>query len=624
MSSKRPDHGTASPLVLGGDFSAPSRADWEREVLKVLNRKRPEGKEFSIEQAMQRLRTTTVDGITIEPLYTEGPERLGHPGAAPFTRGSAPRSGSMDAWQVCQLVSDPDAGLSNRAVLSDLERGGSAVWLRVGPDAVASADLAKVLAGVRCDIAGVNVFSRDDSEAAASALAEVWRAGAGPEALGNLGVDPLAIAAVNGRAPDFAALGRWVQVAAAEFPKAKALTVDVLPYHDAGAGDVQELAYAISTGIVYLRELEAAGISPDVTFGQLDFVVSATADQFLTIARLRALRRMWARVGEMSGVPAARRGASQHAVTSWRMSTRDDPWVNLLRGTIATFAAAAGGAEAITTLPFDIAQGLPSDLSRRLARNTQLLAAEESNVGRVSDPAGGSYYVESLTDQLAQKAWQLVQQIEAAGGMAAALGSGLIASQIAETNAARAKLLATRKAPITGVSMFPLADESPLGVRPYPKAPARGGLQPLRDSAVFEALRDRSMKAPAKPLVFLACLGARRDFGGREQFTANLLAVGGLAFPEAEGGGPEEIAAQAKASGAKLAILCSSAKVYATQAMEVARGLKAAGVTTVFIAGRKTEVEDPGVDDVIDGEVYDGMDVVAFLNSALDRLGVAK
>ena len=615
---------TDTPLLLAGDFAVPTREEWEAEVLKVLNRRRPEGKELTIEQALKRLRTSTVDGLTIEPLYTDPTGPLGHPGVMPFTRGTTVRTGAMAAWDIRQLHEDPDADLSNREALADLERGGTSLWLRAGSDAIAVADVARVLAGVKTEMAAVAISSSEDQVAAAKALAAVWReAGTGAVARGNLGLDALAFAAITGEAPELGPQAEWVKAVLAELPGVRALTVDVLPYDNAGAGDVDQLAFAVATGVEYLRALEEAGVAPADAFHQIEFRVSANADQFMTIARLRALRRLWARVGEVSGVSAADRGAVQHAVTSWRMVTRDDPWVNLLRGTIATFAAAVGGAESITCLPFDSAQGLPDEFSRRMARNTQLLAADESNIGRVGDPAGGSWYVESLTDQLAGKAWAEFQGLEAAGGMAAALASGQVADRIAATRGERAKRLASRKQPITGVSMFPMKDEPALQVRPRPARTA-GGLVPVRDSQAFEVLRDRSSAAAEKPKVFLACLGARRDFGGREMFTSNVLLVAGIDFPESEGGTPEEIAAEAAAAGAKMAILCSSAKVYAAQAMDVARALKAAGVESVFIAGRKAETGAEDVDAAIDGEVFDGMDVVAFLESTLDRLGVAK
>lgn len=614
---------TEQALKLAGDFAAPTQEQWEKEVLKVLNRRRPEGTELTIDQALRRLRSTSVDGLTIEPLYTasDAPAPLGYPGVMPFTRGTKARLGS--GWLVRALHEDGDVRATNAAVLDDLSNGAGSVWLRVGSDAVAPADLAAALAGVKPEMCCIAVSGVEDQQAGADALAAFFRAsGKASECSGNLGIDPLAVAALTGTPADLGGLVKAVTTAK-EFGDVRGLTVDVLVYDNAGAGDVEVLAYAIASGLEYVRALDAGGVSPSVAFSQITFRVPANADQFTTIARLRALRRLWARVGEVLGVPDAERGGVQHAVTSWRMVTRDDAYVNLLRGTIATFAAAVGGAEIITTLPFDTAHGLPSELGRRMARNTQLVAMEESNVGRVADPAGGSWFVESLTDQLATKAWALFQQLEAAGGMAKALADGLVASQIAAVNDARAKALATRKQPITGVSMFPQAVEPTVDAKPRPAAVVRGGLQPKRDAEVFESLRDRSAAA-GRPPVFLACLGARRDFGGREQFASNLLLVGGFSHPSSEGGTPAEIAAQAAASGAKVAILCSSAKVYADQAIAVATALKEAGVDTVYLAGRLKEVGDEAASAVIDGEIFDGMDVVAFIEATLDRVEAHK
>ncbi|MEA5052678.1 MAG: methylmalonyl-CoA mutase family protein, partial [Propionicimonas sp.] len=613
------------------------------------------------------LRTTTVDGLTIEPLYTkesrvesragsgsseadagadehseehtkdsragsgssEADERsedvlLGHPGVMPFTRGTMVKTSPQVTWDIRQLHEDPDVAFTKREILADLERGASSVWLRIGSDAIAADALATVLDGVMPDLAPISVTSRDDQVAAARALVGYWKAKGAQFARGNLGLDALGLAARTGQTPDLGAHAEWVRATLAELPAVRALSVDVLPYDDAGASDVDQLAFAIATGVAYLRDLEAAGIAPAQAAGQIAFRVSANADEFMTIARLRALRRLLSRVCEVSGVPANARGAVQHAVTSWRMVTRDDPWVNLLRGTIATFAAAVGGAEIITCLPFDTAQGLPDEFSRRMARNTQVLAAEESNIGKVSDPAGGSWYVESLTDPLAVRAWETFQQIEAAGGMTAALTSGLVAERIEASASERARRLADRSQPLTGVSMFPNPAEEPLTVRPRPAAPERAGLAPHRDSETFEAVRDRAAAADPKPAAFQACLGARRDFGARETFVGALLGVGGIEHPSSEGGTPEEIVAQVKAAGSQFVILCSSARVYAEQAVPVARALKQAGVPTVYIAGNRKEAASDEVNDWIDGEVFTGMDVVAFCSEAMDRMGVAQ
>ncbi|MDR1212899.1 MAG: methylmalonyl-CoA mutase family protein [Propionibacteriaceae bacterium] len=615
-------------MVLAGDFTQPTTQDWDREVLKIFNRKRPPGSELTLEQAMKRLTTVQVDGLVIDPLYTKPDDQaIGYPGQTPFTRGSA-AVGQGLGWDVVGLHEDPDPARSHQAVLDDLMAGCTGLWLRVDPDAVQAQDLPAVLAGVQPQAASISLSGAADQAGAAQALLDFWTAsGQVGQVSGNLGIDPLGAAALTGQAPNLGLLAEWVAQAQG-LGRVRALVVDTLAYDNAGAGDIDQLAYAIATGIEYVRALAAAGVDAATAFDQIGFRVAATADQFPTIARLRALRRLWARVGEVLEAPEAKRGAVQQAVTSWRNISRDDPWVNLLRGTIAAFAAAAGGAEAITVLPHDTAYGLPTKFSRRLARNIQLLVGEESHLGKVKDPAGGAWFVESITDQLAQKAWAKVQELEAAGGFAAVLASGAIAQQIDQVTAERTKRLATRKLPLTGVSMFPKQDEEPLtDFVPRPPRPDWAGLQPRRDAEVFEALRDRSTAhakaSGSKPTVLLALLGARRDFGPREQFTTNLLLVAGLDYQPLEGPSPAQITAAAQELGASVVILASSGKVYADQAEAAASALKQAGQPYVYIAGRKTETSE-AAQALIDTEFYDGIDVVAFLTEILDRLGVAK
>lgn len=615
---------TTPDLMLAGEFASPTEQEWDAEVLKALNRRRPPGSELTLEQAMARLTTVTVDGLSIAPLYTRTDAHpIGYPGQMPFTRG-AQAPGSASPWIVEQLHEDPDATRTNLHVLDDLQCGARGVWLRVDADAIVPDDLGVALAGVVPEAVDLSVSSVTRQEAAAEALLSCL-AGHEAGATGSLGIDPLGAAAVTGEPVDLTKLAAWIGRAP---DGVRALSVDVTPYDDAGAGDVQQVGYAIATGLAYVRALEEQGVSPDRAFASIRFRVAATADQFGTICRLRALRRAWARVGEVLAVPEAARGAVQHAVTSRRILTRDDPWVNLLRATISSFAAAVGGAEIITTLPHDTACGLPTPFSRRIARNIQLLAAEETHLGAVTDPAGGSWYVENLTDQIAGNAWTLMQAIEAAGGMARSLADGTVAAQIAEVAAARAALIATRKLPLTGVSMFPKPDETPLDdVVPRPPRPPYHGLPVRRDAAPFEALRDRSRAyaaahAGAPPAVLLACLGEQRDYGARQGFTSALLGVAGLNVVEIPGPSPAELALAA--TDHRVVILASSAKVYAEQGVACAQALKDAGVAWVAIAGRRSEIGSEAADSLIDQEIYDSMDVVALLSGLLDRLGVAK
>ncbi|MEO6019812.1 MAG: methylmalonyl-CoA mutase subunit beta [Knoellia sp.] len=486
VAPKRP-----AAMRLAAHFPEQTQEQWRELAAGVVNKGRPEGQHLSVDEAVASLRSHLEGGLDIEPLYTKSPDPvlLGVPGAMPFTRGRALRDADVP-WDVRQLHDDPDAAATRKLVLADLENGVTSVWLHVGADGLAADDIAGALADVQLDLAPVVVSSWDDQTAAADALYAVLSGSRA--ASGNLGHDPLGASARMGSAPDLSSLADAVR-RLADHGEIRAITIDSRVYADAGCTVTDEVGFALASGVAYLRHLEAEGVDVAEAFRHIEFRVSATADQFLTAAALRALRRAWARIGESIGVPEKSRGAFTHAVTAGRMFTRDDAWTNILRSTLATFGASLGGAEAVTVLPFDTVSGLPTPFSRRIARNTQILLAEESNVARVTDPAGGSWYVEALTDEVAQAAWTAFQEIEAAGGMSDALANGIVAQRITAAVVERDSALATRATPITGVSTFPLSGEKPLERKPRAELTTQpNALAPHRDSIVFEGLRDRA------------------------------------------------------------------------------------------------------------------------------------
>lgn len=515
-------------MPLADGFEARTREDWQRLVARVLDRGRDDGGHTAPEDAEEALRTSLDGGLTTQGLYLRTDRALGLPGAMPFTRGRAVRDGSAP-WDVRQLHDEPDARRARAAVVDDLEHGVTSVWVQVGAEGLAAADLPEVLADVHLDLAPVVVSSVTDQQAAAGALLAVL--GDRPSAGGNLGLDPIGAALRTGADPDLAPLADLVRACTGR-PGRGAITIDARILHDAGASEVDALAAAVATGVHYLRHLEADGVAPAQAFPQVEFRVSATADQFLTAAVLRALRRVWARVGEACGVPEADRGARTHAVTSLRMASREDPFVNVLRNTLAVFGASIGGADAITVLPHDTVAGLPERFSRRLARNTQILLAEESNVGRVTDPGGGSWYLESLTDDVAERVWARFQEIERAGGVAAARADGLLRQWVDASAAARERLIATRVRPLTGVSSFPDLAAAVAERRPRTDPPTlAGAFEPRRDAAPFEALRDRA-RALGSPEVTVRTGGSTVDGGAGRAAVTQLLAAGGIAATE--------------------------------------------------------------------------------------------
>ncbi|MBT2386381.1 methylmalonyl-CoA mutase family protein, partial [Streptomyces sp. ISL-11] len=429
-------------------------------------------------------------------------------------------------------------------------------------------------------------------------------------------------------AEPLAAAARLAERCAHERPGVRALTVDALPYHEAGGSAAQELGCSLATGVAYLRALTGAGMDVDAACAQLEFRYAATADQFLTIATLRAARRLWARVTEVSGATPAAGAQRQHAVTSSVMMSRRDPWVNMLRTTVACLGAGVGGADAVTVLPFDDALGLPDAFARRIARNTSSILLEESHLARVIDPAGGSWYVERLTDELAHAAWAWFQEIERAGGQAAALRSGMVAERLADTWRRRSAALATRREPITGVSEFPNLGEQPV-TRESAPAPAGGGLPRVRRDEAYEALRARSdahlAATGTRPRVFLAALGPAAAHTGRATFAANLFQAGGI--EPVHDPATVDAASVAEAftrSGAGVACVVSSDKLYAEQAEAVATALKEAGARQIFLAGRPDgEQREAYLRAGVDAFVFAGGDAVAVLSSVLDRMGVA-
>jgi methylmalonyl-CoA mutase len=582
---------SSEPLVLAGEFPPATRDQWRELVDGVLK-----GRPFE-KVLVNRLH----DGIELQPLYTAedvpaGDATIGVPGSAPFVRGAAPAS---TGWDVRQHHAVVDVASANAAMLTDLERGATSLWVRCDPGSLAAA-----LDGVLLDLAGVVLDAGPAFADAAAALEQLWsQQGVALTAVtGGFGADPIAYGAPVGPAVDLAQRG------VARHPGMRAITVDGTVWNDAGGSDVDELAITLAAAVAYLRALIERGLSLADAASQIEFRFAATADQFATVAKLRAARRLWSRVTELSGGVQPQ---TQHAVTSAAMMTARDPWVNILRTTVACFGAAVGGANAVTVRPFDHAIGQPDGFSRRLARNTQAILLDESNLARVIDPGGGSWFVEHLTDDMARAAWSFFREIERAGGIAAALDSGLVRDRLDATWAERQSAIAHRKDPITGVSEFPDVAEAPV-VRP-PAPPAPDAVVPRRRYAAgFERLRDRADAAPQRPTVFLANLGPVAVHTARATFAKNFFEAGGIATLGNDGfESPVEVERAFAESGATIACICSSDAVYDERADATAVALRTAGARRVYLAGRRAT---EGVDDLI----YVGCDALAVLESALD------
>jgi methylmalonyl-CoA mutase len=605
------EHEVPDVLALAAEFDAASRGQWRELVAGVL---RKAGREELPDPVEDALSATVATGVRIEPLYTaedagDLPRAVGVPGLAPFVRGSRAGDGEgvPAGWDVRQRHAHPDPAVTREAIAADLENGVTSLWLVVGEGAVPVDALGDVLDDVLLDLAPVTV---QGGLAAAEAFLSLVEGRTDLAPGSSLGLDPLGVQAATGERQDLSGLADLARRAAAH-DGLRTVVVDGTVFHDAGASAVEELGCSLAAGVAYLRALTGGGLSVEEAFGQLEFRYAATADQFTTIAALRAARRLWDRVGEVAGASPDVRAQRQHAVTSSVMTTRHDPWVNMLRTTVACFAAGVGGADAVTVQPFDAALGLPDAFSRRIARNTQSLLVEEGSLARVLDPAGGSWYVESLTDALARAAWAWFTEIERAGGLQQALTEGLVGDRIAAAWGERSTRLAHRIDAITGVSEFPnlaekLPDREP-AAEVLPPSPE--GLPRVRAAQAFEELRDRAASAGGR--VYLATIGPVARHTARASFAGNLFQAGGLETPSGDG------VAGFAAAGTTVACVCGTDRDYAGSAAELAAELKSAGATRVWLAGKP----DLAVDGV-DGYVFAGCDALAVLRTVHEQLGV--
>ena len=597
---------TQDAVALASPEDGHTRADWEKIAAAVLRKSRRMSDDDPDDLVWEKLGRTTLDGIAVTPL-----------GTADLLPGlqTAGRPDRADEWDVRAWFSDPDAKATAADVQTDLENGVTSVWLQVGAGGVPVDGLATALAGVLLDVAPV-VLDASDPVAAAAAFAELARSSTDPTtelADGtNLGADPLG-ALVRGvstgattTSADVADVVTSVARVAGELG-CLALVVDGTAVHDLGASDVQELGWTMAAGAAYLRALVAAGQSVAEAPALVEFRYAATDEQFATIAKLRAARRLWARILELSGVEAGAR-QRQHVVTSRPMMTKYDPWVNMLRTCVAAFSAGVGGADSVTVLPFDVRLGLPQPFGRRIARNTSALLVHEAHVARVADPAGGAYAIEKLTDDLAAAAWEELGRIESSGGAEAAVRDGSLAARIQDVVRARDEQVARRTRPLTGLSEFPNLAEVLPERRPY-----ADGVVPVRPyGQAFEALRDE----PAAGKVFLATMGTVAAHTARATFASNLFAAGGVGVVNP--GRADDVAAVLAAytgpdGGQPVVCLTGSDGAYAAWGAELVAALREAGARWVILAGKKPDFD-------VDDTCAMGVDALEFLRRTREQL----
>ncbi len=614
-------------LPLAAEFEPATQAQWRKLVEAALK-----GARFE-----KRLVSQTYDGLRVEPLYARAAD------AKPVV-GRQPGA----AWTVMQRIDHPDPKSANRQALEDLENGATGLTLvfagslnanGYGLDA-SSQTLARVLDGIALDAITFDFNLSAPTRNAVQLFAALVKSRKISPATVDLraSLNPIGGFAASGASPKpwselSETFAGGVRDLAAQGYRGPFAVADGRIIHNAGGSEAQELAFALAAAVDCLRALEAAGVPLDAAREMIYFRLAANADEFLTIAKFRAIRKLWARVEQACGLDP--KPAVVAAETAWRMMTKHDPYVNMLRTTIAVAAAGLGGADNIAVLPHTAALGLPDAFARRVARNTQLILLEESNLAKVADPAAGAGAIEDLTSKLCAAAWSQFQAYDAAGGAWAALEWGLVQRAVAAVRAEREKAIARRKDAITGTSDYPNLHEEAARVLDVARVamPKESGavasIEPLpsiRLTEPFEALRDASdrllAKSGARPKVFLANLGTLSDFTARATFAKNFYEAGGIEAVSNDGFQDQAtMVAAFKQSGAKLACLTSSDKVYASEAAEAAKALTAAGAT-VQLAGRPGDNEAHWRQAGAKTFIFAGCDALSTLREAHGILGV--
>ncbi len=662
----------------------------------------------------RKLVTHTYEGVYIQPLYTElewdsSAGQTGCSGSSPWVRGSVPLGTAVDGWDIRQEHGWADPAEFNARMLEDLNGGVTSVLLRmdaagragldaddpeaaklVGVDGCtlsSGAEWDRAFAGVHVGMIGVTLEAGAAFVAGAAQLMALWER-AGLEAVrarGAFNADPLAALARDGTVPIaidglLHQMGDLAAFTSARYPLVTSVRVGTAAYHHAGATATQDLAFAMASGVEYLRFLTGAGLSVDAASRQMLFSMAVGCHFFLAIAKLRAARRMWGRVVEKCGGTLGAAGMRLHVRTSKRVLTHRDPWVNILRNAACVFAAGVGGAEAIGSEPFDGVLGPASELGRRVARNTQHMLMEEAHLHRVCDPAGGSHYLESLTEELADAAWVIFRDIERRGGMLACLKSGWVQEQIDASYRTRAKNIATVKDQVLGVSAFAnLLERLPtpkivdldrvrveavrrLGDHRSASSRDRVGQRDFGDgasltAAAVDAARrgatigeiSRRVFGTGVPLALSAGPLAVHPYAepferlrdaadglaeecGRRPIAA-LLTLGSAAehgaragyarnFFQAGGFEVRSAMSVSQAAGAGIVVICGSDAQYAEgQAERAAAELRAAGVRTVVLAGQPGSREGAYRAAGIDRFIFVKCDVVRTLTELLSEEG---
>ncbi len=650
------------------EFPVPTYEEWRSVTEKSLR-----GKSFDT------LLTRLMDDIVLEPMYQEkdlqnNVIKADEPGKFPYTRGI---SSGVESWKISQELTAPTPEQLNEIIKHDLDRGQNVYHLlldegvkkgesplveegAVGVPIYDRTDVESIFSGLDVTAFPLHI---DAGEVSSPLLAALHSLAKGKKLSGIVAADPVHQLAKNGELSypleqtldQLATVVKWAQK---EAPQLRTVLVQTYAYHNGGASPAVELAAALSTGVTYVRALIDRGLTADDAGKAISFAFSVGTEYFTELAKLRVARTLWAAIMKEFGASEEAQKMIIHARTSAFTKTVGDIYVNMLRGTSEAFAAAAAGANSLHVSPFDEAVQEATSFSRRIARNTSLILQEESHIDKTIDPAGGSWYVEHLTDELAQKAWTKFQQIEKEGGMIQALENGQVQAWIDQAWEGRAREVERRKRVVVGVNQYVNLEESFTSSQKEENNQARAHyvknlekkqvdvqakvstpetfaqivqlveqnvplsfihkqlgagagetltVTPIPERRLaepFESLRARTEAIEAasgqKPTVYLLGLGTLADYKARADFITGFFQSGGFAVKVGDGE-----AGLKEAASYQLVVLCGKDNDYTDQAENLVKAVKAQNDTgKCFIAGQQSDeftakLKQAGLDDCI-------------------------
>ena len=592
-------HMTANKEKLFGQFPPISTTEWKDKVIADLK-----GADFD-----KKLVWRTNEGFNVQPMYRaenivglKTTDSL--PGEYPYVRGTK----CDNEWLIRQDIFVENPQEANRKALDLLNKGITSLGFQIGRDQITPESLASLLNGINAEKVELNFISciKNASKIGEELSSYFKKQGIDLQKVkGSIGFDPFKRILKHGRDfPKYADMAEQVINSVSELPGYRVLMADAFMLNNAGSYITQELGFALAWGNEWLSVLTDKGLTVDKVANRIKFNFGISSNYFMEMAKFRAARMLWAQI--VSAYKPNCDCASKiemHAQTSQFNMTIYDAHVNLLRSQTETMSAALAGVNSITVTPFDITYKQPDEFSERIARNQQLLLKEESHFNKIVDPAGGSYYIETLTASIAEEAWKLFLEVEDAGGFYAALRSGFVQNTVNAAAESRRTAIARRKEILLGTNQYPNIHETALdkivaetghscGCHHHEECtPEMPALHTVRGASDFEALRLATEKSGKRPKVFMLTIGNLAMRLARSQFSGNFFGCAGyeiidnLGFDTVQAG--VEAAIKAKAD---IVVLCSSDEEYATLAPEAYKLLE--GKAIFVVAGAPESMED--------------------------------